>query len=256
REGLRILEQNQSCVISEYTAHERNLELGDEITVGNLGNTTVAGIAGSSVPFFVLTVMTPNFVIVSNATWTSLVGEAFEAGSILIRSSNPSETMNGLAGFPNIHSVLISDIEADYEGALTAIQSTIDASMLTLVLTTILSALIGSWAISSTRIREIGLLASMGMPSSDIARSIAAESSVAIIGGVLTGTVVGLVVQSNLQAIMERFISAPPMLIDPKIVLLLIVSVILSTALTYKSVKSTAKEHPADLLAGRKAKNR
>lgn len=254
--GLRILEQNQTGVISEYTARERNLELGDEITIGELGNVTIAGIAGSSVPFFVLTIMTPNFVIVSNSTWSSLVGEAFQAGSVLIRSDNPGETMNGLAGFPNIQSVLISAIEADYEAALTAIQATIDASMVTLVITTILSALIGSWAISSTRIREIGLLASMGMPNSDIARSIAVESSVAIIGGLLTGTVVGLIVQSNLQAIMERFVSAPPILIDPKIVVLLIVSVILSTALTYRSVKSTAKEHPADLLAGRKGKNR
>ncbi|MGV9169867.1 MAG: FtsX-like permease family protein [Promethearchaeia archaeon] len=255
-QGLKILQEPRSCVISEYTARERNLDLGDNITVGTLGNTTVVGIAGSSVPFFVLTILTPNFVIVSNVTWSSLVGEEFQAGSILIRSDDPAQTMNALAEFPSIRSILISNIEADYEGALNAIQTTIDASILTLVVTTILSALIGSWAISSTRIREIGLLASMGMSDSEIAWSIAAESSVAIITGVLVGSVVGLVVQSCLHAIMERFVSAPMMMLDPKIAVLLIVSIFLSTGLTYRSVKSTAKQHPANLLAGRQARKR
>jgi hypothetical protein len=246
--GLEIINDPLSCVISDYGAGALDAGLGDEIQVGESANLTVAAICASSVPVFVVTVVEPIFVIVGVETWAAVKGIPFAVGSLLIDSSDPVSTVAQLEVIPGLHPVLVSAIEADYLSALQSVQLVADASLLALFVATSASALLSSWAIASTRRREIGMLAALGMKSKDIAHTLAAENAVAMIGGVVVGFVAGLFVELAIAEIVVRFGGSVPALIDWRSASLISFSLVVSIVLAFVAIRRATKARVIDLL--------
>jgi ABC-type lipoprotein release transport system permease subunit len=246
--GFLSINEPSTCILSEYAADALNVAVGDIIEVGAATEVRVVGVCESAVPVFVVSVVNPVFVIIGPETWADAREQEFTIGSILIDSSNPEATITDISQTSNAHPVKVSSLEADYEAALSAIQIVVNASLVTLFIATLSSALLSSWSIASTRRREIGMLSALGMTQSEISRTLTAESASGMIAGVGVGAVIGLLVQVALSAIVGRFTGGQFILIDPKIVLLVILSLIGSIAASYYAIGNTTKTRVVGLL--------
>ncbi len=246
--GFFSIDERNTCIISEYTAYELNIQVGDFIEVGAATNIRVVGVCESAVPVFVVSVVNPVFVIIGPETWVEVREQDFTIGSILIESTDPDETIAEIALTTNAHPVRVSSLEADYEAALSAIQVVVNAALVTLFITTLASALLSSWSIASTRRREIGMLSALGMTQSEIAQTLTAESANGMIAGVGVGAIMGLLVQVALSEIVGRFTGGQVTLIDEKIVFLVVLSLIGSIVASYYVIGNTTKTHVVRLL--------
>ena len=231
--GLGVISDNMTCVISEDAAQRFAVSLGGVVRVASGANLTVVAVCASSVPVFALTIISHIFVIVGTQTWASIYGGAFRIGSFLIQSSDPAATLAQLSGVPDAHPVLVSSLQADYVSALRSIELVVNASLAALFATTLASALLSSWAAASSRRRELGMLASLGMRRQEIARTLTAESAASMISGVLVGSIVGLLVEISLRDIILRFSGGFYILVDIRTVLLVTLSLVMSIAASY-----------------------
>ncbi|MHA2262348.1 MAG: ABC transporter permease [Candidatus Thorarchaeota archaeon] len=246
--GLEIANETMSCIISEYGAQVLAVEIGSKIQIDDGANVTVVGICASDVPVFVVAVFHPTFIIVSTDTWATLHGGSFTVGSILIESSNPYATVDEVDDIPGLHPVLVSQLEADYQSALKSVQLIVDSSLIALFLATLVSALLSSLSITSTRRREIGLLAAFGMKDKDIAWALASENAVAMTGGVITGAVAGFVVELALSDIIVRYGGSLLALIDIRTVFLVVFSLLVSIVSAYYAIRRSTKTEVVRLL--------
>ncbi|UCE09264.1 MAG: FtsX-like permease family protein [Candidatus Thorarchaeota archaeon] len=246
--GLEIVEDTMSAVVSDYGAQVLDVEIGSEIYIGDGSSVTVVGICSSAVPVFVVAVFHPTFVIVSTDTWAAIAGEPFAIGSLLIESSSPNETVEELSDIPGVHPVLVSQLEADYQSALQSVQLIADSSLIALFVATLVSALLSSLAITSTRRREIGLMAAFGMKDTDIAWTLASENAVAMTSGVITGVVAGLIVEIALSDIIVRYGGALLALIDIRTAFLVVFSLLTSLVMAYYTIRRSTQTEVIRLL--------
>jgi ABC-type lipoprotein release transport system permease subunit len=246
--GLSSLDDPKTCIISEHTARTLNGHVGDSIDIGSATGVRVVGICSSSVPIFVVTLVNPVFSIVGIETWEEVRGETFVVGGMLIESTNPESTVVDLQAFSGAHPVLVSAVAADYHAALNSVQLIVDASLLALFIATMASAFLSSWSIASTRRREIGMLSAYGMTKSEIAKTLSAESANAMISGVIVGTIGGILVGISLSEIVIRFTGGAYTLFDPRIVLLVLLSLLASIGASYFAIGSTTKTRVVGLL--------
>ena len=247
-QGFQAITEPSTCILSEYTADSLSVGVGDLIGIGAATNIRVVGVCESAVPVFVVSVVSPIFVIVGAETWEYVHEQDFMIGSILIDSSDPEATIADLMAAPNAHPVMVSSLEADYEAALSAIQVVVNASLATLFLATLASAFLSSWSIASTRRREIGMLSALGMTRNEIAQTLTAESASGMIAGVGVGAIIGLLVQVAISDIVIRFTGGVYSFIDLQIVLLVILSLIGSIGASYYAIGNTTKTRVVGLL--------
>lgn len=231
--GLDVLSDNMTCVISEEAAQALAVALGGVVHVASGVNLTVVALCESSVPVFALTVISHIFAIVGTQTWASIYGGAFQIGSLLIESSDPPATLAQLSGVPDAHPVLVSSLQADYVSALRSVELVVNTSLGALFVTTLASALLSSWAAASSRRRELGMLASLGMRRQEIARALTAESAASMISGVLVGSIVGLLAEISLRDIILRFSGGFYILVDIRTLLLVTLSLLMSIVASY-----------------------
>ncbi|MFX1416422.1 MAG: ABC transporter permease [Promethearchaeota archaeon] len=246
--GLLSLNSPGTCVISEHTARTLNAHVGDNIDIGAATGVRVVGICSSSVPIFVVTLVNPIFSIVGIETWEEVKGESFVVGGMLIESTSPESSIISLATFTGAHPVLVSAVEADYQAALNSVQLIVDASLVALFIATMASAFLSSWSIASTRRREIGMLSAHGMTKTEIAKALTAESANAMILGVIVGTIGGILVEIALSEIVVRFTGGTYALFDPRIVLLVLFSLLASIGASYLAIGNTTKTRVIGLL--------
>ncbi len=246
--GLDVISEPMSCVVSEYAANTLNLNLGGKVNVGPTANLSIVGICESSVPVFMFSSVEPVFVIVSTQTWASMQGEAFKASSLLIEASNPKAVLTELLSLPGAYPALVSSLEADYVSALQSIQLLVNASLTSLFISTLVSALISSWAVSSSRRRELGMLSSLGMSGKEIARTLAAESSAPMISGVIVGCLAGIGAELALRDLAIRFSGGFFILADYRTLFLVIFSLIASLLAVYYVTKRTVNTDVVHLL--------
>jgi len=247
-QGLSIVETPMTCVVSEYTARKLALELGDSIHLESGNNVTVAAICVSSVPVFVMTVISPVFMIISTETWSLIQGAPYLVGSLLIQTETPQNTASILSDMPGFLAVPISDLQEDILANIQYIQLIMDSSLLVLVGVTMASAILSGWALAQTRRREIGLLASMGMTDSEIALTMTLETSVAMIGGTIFGIIAGLLVEAALADILLRFGGSDIAFLDWRIALLIVFSLVSSTIAVYFAITKAADTEVVKLL--------
>jgi len=246
--GLDVILDNMTCVISQYAADTLGLNLGDIVHIGATGNLTVVAICESSVPVFMLSTVEPVFVVVSTDTWVSIEGGPFRASSLLIESSNPEEVVKELLSVPGAYPTLVSVLQADYVSALRSIEMLVDASLTSLFVSTLISALLSSWVVSSSRRRELGMLASLGMKDREIARTLAAESSVPMISGVIVGCFAGIGAELALRDLAVRFSGGFFILADYRTLFLVVLSLIASLLAVYYVTKRTVNTDVVRLL--------
>ncbi len=246
--GLVSLDSLGTCVISEHTARTLDAQVGDSIDIGAAEEVRVVGICSSSVPIFVVTLVNPIFSIVGIETWEEVRGESFVVGGMLIESTNPEESIDDLQAFSGAHPVLVSAVAADYQAALNSVQLIVDASLMALFIATMASAFLSSWSTASTRRREIGMLSAHGMTKAEIAETLTAESANAMILGVIVGTFGGILVEIALSEIVVRFTGGAYSLFDPRIVFLVLFSLLASIGTSYLAVGSTTKTKVIGLL--------
>ncbi|RDE16273.1 MAG: hypothetical protein C4K47_01785 [Candidatus Thorarchaeota archaeon] len=251
--GLDVILEPMSCAVSEYAANFLGLGLGDTVHVGAIANLTVVAISESAVPVFMLSTVEPTFVIVSMETWGIIRGEPFKAGSLLIESTDPAAVIKELFSVPGAYPVLVSILEADYVSALRSIEILIDASLISLFASALVSALISSWVVSSSRRRELGMLASLGMRDKEIARTLAAESSVPMISGVILGCAAGIGVELALRNLVIHFSGGLFIIADFRTLFLVVLSLIASLLAVYYVTKRAVNTDVVRLLreAGR-----
>jgi ABC-type lipoprotein release transport system permease subunit len=247
-EGLSIVNDPMSCVISEYTALQLELNLGDDVTLESGYNVTVKAICVSSVPVFVMTVISPIFMIVGTETWSIIHESPFSVGSLLIETETPKDTASTLSEIPGFLAVPISDLQADILSNIQYIQLIMDSSLAVLVGVTITSAILSGWAIAQTRKREIGLLASMGLTDSEIAWSMTLETSVAMISGAILGGISGFFVELALADILLRFGGTGITFFDLRILLFICISVISSIIAAYFAILKTSDTEVVKLI--------
>ncbi|MFW9967222.1 MAG: ABC transporter permease [Candidatus Thorarchaeota archaeon] len=247
-QGFQAINEPSTCILSEYTADSMNVGVGDFIGIGAATDIRIVGVCGSAVPVFVVSIVSPIFVIIGAETWENVREQDFAIGSILIDSSDPEATIADIIAEPNAHPVMVSSLEADYDGALSAIQIVVNASLATLFLATLASAFLSSWSIASTRRREIGMLSALGMTQSEIAQTLTAESASGMIAGVGVGAIIGFLVQVALSEIVVRFTGGVYSFIDLKIVLLVIISLMGSIGASYYAIANTTKTRVVGLL--------
>jgi ABC-type lipoprotein release transport system permease subunit len=246
--GLASLDSPGTCVISEHTARTLNAHVGDTIDIGAATGVRIVGICSSSVPIFVVTLVNPIFSIVGIETWEEVRGESFVVGGLLIESTSPESSIVELLAFTGSHPVLVSAVAADYQAALNSVQLIVDASLVALFIATMASAFLSSWSIASTRRREIGMLSAHGMTRAEIAKTLSAESANAMILGVVVGTMGGILVEIALAEIVVRFTGGAYALIDPRIVLLVLFSLLASIGASYLAIGNTTKTSVIGLL--------
>ncbi|TXT54222.1 MAG: conserved membrane protein of unknown function [Candidatus Thorarchaeota archaeon] len=246
--GLDILHISMSCVISDDTALELDVTLGDTIRTHNNYTLSVVGICSSSIAIFVVSVINPLFAIVGTETWSTIQEEDFKIGSLLIESTNPSNTLDTLSDISGVHPVLVSNILADYETALFTVEQMINSSLIALLAVTFASALLSSWSLAASRRREIGMLSAFGMTREEIAKTLTAESTVAFVGGVLAGCVAGYLVQLSISRIIIRITGDLFILISPLVIFLIIFSLIVSILGSYLTVARVTRENVVSLL--------
>ncbi len=246
--GVSSIEEPNTCIISEQAARTLNAHVGDFIDIGSAVDVRVVGVCSSSVPVFVVTVVNPIFSIVGIETWEVVRGETFIVGGMLIESTDPESSILELESFPGAHPVLVSAVEADYLAALNSIQLVVDASLVALFIATMASAFLSSWSIASTRRREIGMLSAFGMTRGEIAKTLTAESASGMASGVIVGSVGGFLVQIALSEIAVRFTGAQFILFDPRIGLLVLLSLLFSIAASYYAIGNTTKTKVVGLL--------
>ena len=247
-QGLGVISSPLSCVVSERMAESFDIGLMDEIRLGGGFNLSVSGICISSVPIFTMTVVNPIFIFISPGTWSIIHGEEFSASGILMESSKPDETVNQLSQLPGAHPFLISSLKADYLSALSSIQLIIDSSLISLFVTTILSALLSGWTIASARRREIGLLSSMGMTRSEIAQVITTENATAMISGTVLGFLAGILVELSLADIVFRLTGNVPSFFDLRIIAIIIFCLMISIIFAYIAIRRTCDTRVITLL--------
>ncbi|MGY5874756.1 MAG: FtsX-like permease family protein [Candidatus Thorarchaeota archaeon] len=246
--GLNILNDPMTCVVSEYTARKLDVSLGDLIQLASGVEVTVGAICVSAVPVFVMTIVSPIFVLVGFETWSSIYSKPFLVGSLLIESSSPVSTVNTISDIPGMFPILVSELQGDVLANVEMIELYMDSSLYALVVMASGSAVLSGWAIASTRKREIGLLASMGMTHSEIASTLTVETSVAMISGVATGIFAGFFVEIALLEILQRFGSTSFAFIDLRTISLVLLSLILSIVAAFVAIRRAANTEVIRLL--------
>lgn len=246
--GLSIVNDPDTCVISDYGANALNAELGDILTVDDTKNVTVVGICTSAVPAFILSIVEPIFIIVGIETWSTIEEEPFMVSSLLIESSDPVRTLADLENLPGANPMMVSQLEADYTAALQSVQVIADSSLIALFIATTASAMLSGWAIASARRREIGMLAAQGMNRTDIARTLTIENAVAMTSGVIVGSVVGILVELALADILIRAGGSFLVLVDIRTIALVLFSLLVSIAASYIAVGNATKTDVVKLL--------
>lgn len=239
--GLDVISEPMTCIVSEYAANTLGLSLGGTVNVSSTPNLEIVAICESSVPVFMLSTIEPVFVIVSTQTWAAIQGEPFKAGSLLVESSNPAAAVKEIVAVPGAYPTLVSTLEADYVSALHSIELLVDASLISLFASTLISALISSWAVSSSRRRELGMVASLGMSDKEIARTLAAESAAPMISGVIVGCIAGIGAELALRDLAIRFSGGLFILADHRTVFLVALSLIASLLAVYYVTKRAVK---------------
>ena len=252
--GLRILDLPDSCVLSDFAANTLSVNVGDRIHVAQM-NLTVVAICASSVPAFVMYAIEPMFMLVSPTTWTALEDEPFQVNTVLIESSDPEATMISLSNIPGAHPVLVSEIQADYAAALESIQVIINSSLLALFIATTISAVLSGFAMTTSRRREIGMLAALGMDSEDIAKALTFENAITMTTGTGIGVLVGLIVELSFQKIIIRFGVGGVVLFDAKTIILIILSWLTSIVMSYFAIKRATNQNPVTLLRDQQRNN-
>ncbi|MGY5852295.1 MAG: FtsX-like permease family protein [Candidatus Thorarchaeota archaeon] len=247
-QGLSILDDPMTCVVSEYTARQLDVTLGDSIQLRSGVAVTVGAICVSSVPVFVMTIVSPIFVLVGFDTWSSIYSEPFLVGSLLIESSSPASTVSAISDIPGMLPILVSELQGDVLANVEMIELYMDSSLYALVAMAAGSAVLSGWAIASTRKREIGLLASMGMTHGEIASTLTVETSVAMISGVATGIFAGLFVEVALLEILQRFGTTSFAFIDLRTISLVLLSLILSIVAAFVAIRRAADTEVVRLL--------
>jgi ABC-type lipoprotein release transport system permease subunit len=238
-QGLGVINNSQSCVISERMAESFGIKLSDDIRLATGYNLSVVGICVSSVPVFSLTVVNPFFIIISPYTWSIIQEEAFTASGILMESSEPDVTISQLSQLQGAHPYLISTLKADYLSALASIQLVIDSSLISLFASTIFGAILSGWTIASARRREIGLLSSMGMTKNEIAQVITTENATAMITGTIIGFIVGTIVEIAIADIVYRLTGEIPALFDFRIISIILLCLFVSVIFAYIAIRRT-----------------
>ncbi len=247
--GFSVIDSPSTCIVSEYLAGVFQLELGYWLRTASGANLTVVGICSSSVPAYVVSVIEPVFIIIGTTTWANYYGAgSFKMSSVLIQSTDPQQTIDTLSGIPGLRPILISSLQADYASALMAVQLIVNAALITLFISAIFSTALSSFSAAAVRRREIGLLLSQGMASSEIGKMVVVENATAVISGLLMGLLGGLFVELAIRDIVLQFSGGAFYLWDPIILTLCVLSAVLSIILSYHVTATVCKNAVVHLM--------
>jgi len=244
-----LLEVPSTCVISDYAARTYSLDLGSWVLTSSGANLTVVGICSSSIPIYVVAAIEPVFVIMGPESWAGHYGVGnFEVTTVLIESSNVTQTMTEFAAFAGIRTVIVSALQTDYASALQMIDVVVNTSLLVLFATTVFSTLLTSMSVVTARTRETGLLRAMGLSEREIAKAVTMETSISMLAGVGVGVLAGLVVEIAMADIVTRFSGGVFYVIDAKTVILILVSLVSSLVAMYWGTKRACRSRTISLL--------
>lgn len=250
--GFSVLDISEdTCILSEYAATALGVNLGGHVVVAGSSNLTVVAICESSAPLFLFTFMSPIFVLVDTDTWSSVMNEPYRPDGFLLDSNSPEVTVSNLSGLPGVYPVLVSSIVYDYSRALESFRLTLDFSIVLLLATAVLSAVLSGWSAATARRREIGMLRALGMDQTDVAKYLSIESAVPMISGAICGVFVGILVNISLVDIIMRMSNGQFTLIEYRTLLILLLSVVLSLIASYYSSLKATRDRTIDLLTNR-----
>lgn len=249
--GFRVLDSQDSCIISDYAAKTLGVGLGDWLEVGARTNLTVVAICESSAPVFLFSFINPLFVFVNSASWDAVSPDPYQIQGILMRSDDANATVTALSEYPGLYPVLISNIISDYSSAVKTLQTMMDSTINLILLIAGISAILSGWSTSVTRRREIGMLRALGMRPYDIATSMSLESGLPMLMGALWGMIIGLIANASISDVIIRFSGGPPMLFDVRAIILVIFAVLTSLVALFLSVMQSTRSPTIDLLNDR-----
>jgi putative ABC transport system permease protein len=249
--GLSILNNADSCIISDFAAQVLDIQVGEQLEIADLINLTVVATCDSSIPVFLFTIIEPLFLLVDTNTLQLITQKPFEPSGVLIDSLDPESTVAALSKISGVYPVLVSTVVYNYATALNSLSVTVNLTLGLLLFTVVVGAVLSGWSAATTRRREIGMLRAQGMEGNEVAQILSLENAVPMLSGLIWGLVVGFAANLSLANIIRRFSGGVFSFVDYTSISLIVLVFLISVLVSYFASLQVTKSSVSDLLTDR-----